>query len=489
MSQAKLIQSIALSCLLFPAALAKSEEPRERESHLYEIGVKTKGLYSVPITVFGKAIDSHGIPITGAEIFLASPWTDEEPLAIAKTDEVGAYRFESVLLPIISAFTNDSVDVGALALFGRADGFGFSGRQIERFYPNWAHRVGAPWVGPGYGPPKGFGRDDPIELNLTFGPPASLRGRVVDDRGEPIAETVVVIRNAHYWGDDYPRREYESNWLFVPKSVKTLTDEFGRFVFGTLPANHVFKLDVCPPGNPPRMIYGATRDGVESCHGRRVYSGDFDVIFAQPRKVKFHVVYGDTGKPAPKVGVGGREFKAGFWVTTDVDGHVETPLPDGQYQISMSPRFGTPYLETKVNVIVSAETSTKPIKLELRPAAVIDITVVDADTREPLSGVDVWWWRDRRIPGIVPTRTVRYYRSWEVETRISHYERPRSDESGKMRVLFDPGKHRIGVGLRSFPKGYKPVNRNGKYIECQSGEAISVEFHMRNPMNGDPAKK
>jgi hypothetical protein len=183
--------------------------------------------------------------------------------------------------------------------------------------------------------------------------------------------------------------------------------------------------------------------------------------------VKFRVVYDDTGEAASKVGVTG----AGFLETTDEDGLVETRLPDGPYRISLVPRYGTPYLETDAEAVVSAESVKEPITLRLRPAAVVNISVVDADTGDPLSSVDVWL--EQQVPGVNQAyRGVHGY-------GIAHYETPRSDKNGRMDVLFEPGKHRIGIALEAFPVGYEPVEPDGKQIDSAADKPVAVQFEMR----------
>jgi beta-lactamase regulating signal transducer with metallopeptidase domain len=449
---------------------------------------KESAQFTFPITVSGHAVDEDGNAISGAKIYLASPRTNSESIAITESDRDGAYRFEKVPLPITRATTNKGRDAGSFEVFGEADGHGFAWRPLKSFSPGSEHESERNWAEMHRRDlPTWYGRLDPIDLDLTFGDESKLRGRIVDDQGQPIADTALAIRQCDpEWNqDDFNRfasyREFTSlnERALVPPRIKVRhTDSQGRFEFDKLPANCRFWIDVRPPGHTPRKIWAVTRARAKKdAKGNRVYSGNFDAVFARPRRVKLRVVYGDTGKPAPRVGVGGMVVEASFWKTTDEDGFVEVPLPDGRYQLGVSPRYRTPYLRMKFDVVVSAETAEKTTTVKLRPAAQVDITVRDADTGNPLAGVDLWI--DEDIPGGRDSyRKVHGYRSWEVETRISHYESPRSNKNGKMRVLFAPGKHRIGVGLEAYPEGYVPVDPNGREIDCQTGRVTAVEFQM-----------
>jgi len=436
-----------------------------------------------PITVTGHAVDETGNPIAGATVYLAASHPNSNRLAVTETDRNGAYRFEKVPLPIEQADTNKGRDVGTFQVFGEMDGYGFAWRAFKSFYPGSEHEKDRPSL------PTKFGRLDPIDLDLAFGKEAKLRGRIVDDKGQPIADTELAIRRCKpEWnpngfnkaGADRDEFALLNERALVPPRIKVRhTDSDGRFEFDKLPNNCRFWIKVRPPGHTPRNIWAVTSERIrEDTEGNRVYSGDFEVVFATPRTVKLRVVYGDTGKPAPRVGVGGLVSEASFWETTDEDGFVKVPLPDGRYQLGVTPRYRTPYLRRKFEVVVSAETAEKTTTVKLRPAAVIDITVRDADTGKPLAGLDVWVEEDNRGGGN-QHRRVHGYRSWEVETRISRYESPRSDKNGKMRVQFEPGAHRIGVGLEAYPEGYEPVQPDGRKIECQPGQAVAVEFQMK----------
>src|SRR4029077_8476234 len=129
-------------------------------------------------------------------------------------------------------------------------------------------------------------------------------------------------------------------------------------------------------GYTPRNFWASTARGfVANARDERIYSGDFEVVFPRPRRVQLRIIYGDTGQPAVKVGVGGNVGVAGFWETTNDEGAVEVPLPDGKYQLAIYPRYRSAYLNTEFDIVVSAETVQQPTIVKLRPAAVVDVTV------------------------------------------------------------------------------------------------------------------
>ncbi len=445
--------------------------------------------YTFPITVIGRALNEQGKPIADAEIFLAAQHPGYRRLAKTKSAQDGTFKFESIPLPIQRPKVNAGRDVGTFELFGIAEGHALAWRPRKSVCPKESHVEEPNWAFPErHDFPTSYGRDDPINLDLTFREPTTIRGRVVDENAQPIPNTKLAIRycDTQWQQADYGTIQFIGSLrslnekAIVPPEVKTrTTDAEGRFEFTGLPADSRWQIDVRPPGHSPKSIWAVTGEGIKTdAEGRRVYSGDFDLVFPTPRTVKFRVVYADTGKPAPKVGVGGIVTEAGFWTTTDDDGLAEASLPDGKYTIGVTPRYQTPYLRSKSEIVVSESSVQEVMTLSLPAAAVLDVTVIDSETGEPLPGADIWL-ENPGVNGGPSFRRVYGYRSWEVETRISHYESPRSDELGKMRVNFEPGTHRIGVGKESFPKGYAPVDRDGKQIDCKAGEVTSVRFHMK----------
>ena len=81
-----------------------------------------------------------------------------------------------------------------------------------------------------------------------------------------------------------------------------------------------------------------------------------------------------------------------------------------------------------------------------------------------------------------------YSTSWEVATNIVHRDRERTDKNGVIREFFEPGKHRIGVASAAFPKGYAPVEPDGREIDCQPGKPILVEFRLQKSTGTDAGR-
>ena len=130
--------------------------------------------------------------------------------------------------------------------------------------------------------------------------------------------------------------------------------------------------------------------------------------------------------------------------------------------------------------MVGAKPPAEPVVATLRPAGIIEVTVVDAETGAGIPDVDLWRQTDPN-----GGRELLYFRSWEVATRIAWVERPRTDARGKLRALVEPGTHRIGVGFQSYPLSHEVVESAGQEVECRPGETVQLKFTMRKrPSSG-----
>ena len=116
----------------------------------------------------------------------------------------------------------------------------------------------------------------------------------------------------------------------------------------------------------------------------------------------------------------------------------------------------------------------EPVVMSLRPASIIEITVVDAETGAGIPDVDVW---QQAEPDGRRERLV--FRSWEVATRIAWRESPRTDAHGKLRALVEPGKHRIGVGLESYPSRLRGGRKRRTRRRVSPRPVRQLKFTMR----------
>jgi len=459
-----------------PAAVA----PAPEKSPVVRTEESLPRTHTHPITVSGRALDPAGKPISGARVYLASRWADYKRIAETTTDAEGRYDFHDVPLPIERRNTVSKVDIGSFQLFGQTEGLGFAWRPQKWFFPQ--PRPASITFEPVHrDPPSHYEAKDKIVLDLNFPPPARLSGTIVDDRGNPLADVRLEIRDCESLNivDDV-----RPGWTFdtlnerdtAPPSMKIrTTDAQGRFEFTGLPVDCLFRIDLRARGFPSRWVYAATTRAPQPAHdGSLVLTGDFKVTLATPLDIPVKIVFGDTGEPAPKVAVSAAEGLANTLQTTDDQGRVTLRLPTGRYRTQYLPARGTPYLVTEGELVVGAKPPAEPVVATLRPAGIIEVTVVDAETGAGIPDVDLWRQTDPK-----GGREVLFFRSWEVATRIAWVERPRTDARGKLRALVEPGTHRIGVGFQAYPLSHEVVESGGQEVECRAGKPVQLKFTMR----------
>ena len=437
-----------------------------------------------PLTVSGRALDAAGRPIAGARIFLASTKSDDfRRLAEARTDAAGLYQFRD--LPLPTKPPSDPAlrfDVGGFEVFGVAEGCGFAwlpAQQVD-FLPGSSRRE------PQASVPGPFRPGEPITLNLTFLPASRLTGTVRDERGQPLARARVRIFNWARTVPDQPflKRDFRA-WSLLPEEIlRRSTDDLGSFAFDGLPPNEQFEIEVTPVGSAGRRVAvatSATPPPNDSNGPIRV--SPVDLTFATPRDAAVRVTAGDTGRPLPKafvqvVRLAGEHAWASE--TTDDDGRVALRLPPGEYRLSILPEYRTPYLILESRCIVPGAGLVPPVDAVLPAAGVLEVTVTDAATGAGVAGASLW---EGEPPGPAhPTedhRQLLSFRSWEVATRTAHVDRPVSDAAGKLRVLIEPGPHRVGIGLNGEPLGWTAVERDGQAIDAQPGQTIPLTFALR----------
>ena len=442
-------------------------------------------VYTHPITVSGRALDEDGQPIADARIYLISIRADSKRVAETLTDAKGRYEFKNAPLPIEPAQRNSSGhDHGAFEIFGSKPGKAFAWRPRKWYYPK--RNSNTYLYSPTQEVPSQFFADEPIELDLTFGKSQSIQGKITDDSGAPLAGVQIELRRCEkLQSDDLIERgvvssHHQLEALNQPDDIpgevkKRVTDSDGRFAFTDVPAECEFSFNTRIRDYSADDFYAATTErelpaimGIIKIHTKEVL-----LKFARTVDVPIKVVFGDTGQPAPKVFT-----NMHTWSETSENGIATLKLAPGIYKNQyLLPARGTRYLVTefKEEVVVTREPPKEPLILKLKPACELDVTIVDADTGQPISDVDLWMSDAEADPDTGRSEVM--FRSFE-SPNLSHVERPKSNQAGKLRALVEPGRHRFGVGNDFRPTGYR-VDQTGQLVDCPASEKIEVTFKLQ----------
>src|SRR5579883_1561908 len=143
------------------------------------------------IEITGRATDPSGRPVAGATVYVIDTNTgrhveDNPILSTVTTGPDGRFTAVGVELRVKKSQPRPlpGVDESRFQVAGTARGFRLTWHDETGYRPTARPRADAR---PGSDDLEAFYRDEPIVIDLVFGPPASLRGKVVDDRGRPLA--------------------------------------------------------------------------------------------------------------------------------------------------------------------------------------------------------------------------------------------------------------------------------------------------------------
>ena len=316
-------------------------------------------------------------------------------------------------------------------------------------------------------------------LDLRFGPPptspgpsSTIEGSHSRASGSRFAAALPGRGGQRQVGLDARRAQPADT---VPPAIKVrTTDASGKFFFTGLPPDCRFDIDVRANGFPDRWLFAATTDEPQPDHdGCRVYATGMRLTLATAFDVPIKLILADTGQPAVKAFVQAGGERVSDARTTDAQGRVTLRLPPGKYRMENWPAHGTPYLVTEGELVVGDRPPDEPIVAAVRPAAILEVTVIDVEAGTGVPGIELW---RQDVPNGQREQLV--VRSWEVETRIVHRDRPRTDAYGKARALVEPGRHRVGVGWHTDPV-LVVVEGGGRAINCRPGETVALTFTVR----------
>ena len=155
--------------------------------------------YLEPIDITGRATGPDGQPIAGATVYVID-WWDRRPGArpgqsrlvmTATTGPDGRFAARGVRLGATPQSGNQGPEVGEFQVAGTAPGFGLTWHEDIRVHPSERRPSKVPKL-IARGPEDSYA-GEPIQADLAFDHPATVRGRIVNDLGRPLAGVKVQV--------------------------------------------------------------------------------------------------------------------------------------------------------------------------------------------------------------------------------------------------------------------------------------------------------
>jgi protocatechuate 3,4-dioxygenase beta subunit len=466
-------------------APAKSSKSRRDK---FETEVKT-----TPVSIYGRTIRKDGKPIPGVRVWAVSSRASQTRLGEAVSDENGNYRIENVIMPF--EVRPYAIEHSEFELFGMAEGFAFAWHRTD-YYPmlvrknlptghSYESSTGESYVwdesrkryravlseneyAANIFSINGIYGDKQIKVDLAFSAPSRFSSQLVDDQGRPIVDASIGLWHVQELRSNVIER---TQTMYVdgvaPSELRNRrTDQNGFFEYANLPQNCSLRLSIAPKGFTRRDVQGFTGNRAGNIFDEPSDIDDGSVItFKRPIKVPIQVVYDDTGLPAKNVSVGLGNGETWDLRTTDKDGRATLTVPAGKHSLGATAEYGTPYLSAEADPssesnshVISADSPTATMRtIRLKRAAEVDVQVVDSTTGKGIAGYDFWIMKDNGTSEYL-------WRSFE-PPNLFRVDRPLTDENGRAKLLFVPGKHTIGVEANP-----------SQSIECVAGQVTSVTF-------------
>jgi RNA polymerase sigma factor (sigma-70 family) len=436
---------------------------------------------TTPITVRGRATDSADQPVAEATIYLVSTNGQDALLGTTTTERDGSYIFRNARLPV-SRSGDDAPLAGRFQVYGTAPGRGFAWHGM-RFYQPRRRPDGLKVAGEDY---TVFGID-PKVMDLRFPPAATLKGRIVDGAGRPVAGVRIRIGSCDYL--DTKGKESHHNfrefWAIgsAPAGLTTTkTDPDGRFRLDGLPKEAGFRIFVEHPAYTWMDVYAATTDRPTTAFDyplQSIFRGperppvatrELNLTLRATRRIAVRTIFADSGRPAPKVKVSAGVVTAGpsAYGITDAEGRLQLRLPPGEYEVVADPtEGGAACVRTCSSLIVHEQPAEQALEVRVTPGCVLVLEVVDAKTRQGIPGVQFLYEPDGQ-PGS----------RHSVQSRSGYIDNPRSDADGRLRAVVEPGERVYSVGYIPESAGYRQQQPE-KRVVLPAGGSVTVQFELR----------
>jgi RNA polymerase sigma factor (sigma-70 family) len=402
------------------------------------------------VSLSGSVVDAQGRPVAGAAVLLSEcpvSWSSSDipgyskmqptktrTLARTTTDTDGRCSFKDVPVdePEHSRGTSFPFDIVVAA----------QGHALA-----WKH-----WLEPGAAQPMRF----------VLPTEKLLRGRVTGPDGKPVrAAHVQVVQIARVDQLEPPDSTHADCVYLHHTALRPVaeTDADGSFAVPGLPSDVRVTLRVSHDHFVLREVYAATteqqlpdvmsnpRSGVHSDKSPQpILTGDVTIRLEAAGRLVGRVVYADTGKPAPRAGVGLYHWPAEY--TANDEGRFAIGgLPPGKHHFRIYPPKDSEYLGVSNSIVVAAgNESVRDFKL---PRGVpVNGRVLDEETGKGVAEVGIVYIGEKTAP------TDQQLLTLGVQT----------GPDGRFRMAVPPGKGELFI--TSVPQNYAE-------IEVETGRSMT----------------
>jgi hypothetical protein len=428
------------------------------------------------LTITGTATGPDGQLLAGASVLLMlENGSLSTPIARATTDRKGRYEFAAKIPIDDDLAANRSLRT---QVSGTAQGFAFTWHEVKVIPIRLAERKTD-------SPTETRYLADPQTMDLTFGRPVPLTGRVLNEVGEPVVGAEIKLRTCAT-ASIPPGVKDPNFWTIfggaLAKSATTVkTDRDGHFRLAGLPPSLLGNLEIRHLDFPVIGLFFANAEPSAEAVRRFASSPgpgqenpvwtdkELELVLPRPRIIHVQVINSVTGKPIPDIAASFLEKgKLQFYSSaeTDADGKVTLRVPPGPAYFTVGQSWarqqvpGQRYVWQEEDVVIG-DSAEQPRRVRLVPVCVLDIIAVDADTGKPVVGQPLATDPQCRLSSVTGL------------TKLTN-----TDDNGHLRLAIEPGRRRPYFILYDTVKG--PTGP----VDMPAGGQVKFRFELRR--NNEP---
>ncbi|QDT29406.1 Thiol-disulfide oxidoreductase ResA [Gimesia panareensis] len=452
------------------------------------------------VTVTGTARTVEGKPLKNAEIYLTSEnWgfsRNFNPLrGKTRTDATGYFELKDIQLLVTRERPNPipKQAEARFAVFGTCAGYGFTWHASCRYRP--AVRPQGTEISDKntQETARAFYLNEPIQVDLTFDRPAKLQGLIMDKQGRPLPHTKVQLglidslrnpKSSGTWSCQFLGNENQpvktpvafSAIRLLPAELReTYTNADGYYEFTQLRRDTSYLTNIDPgPAFDPWHLRIATAEKVMDQNRREIpvgYDGLLSHEFVAPRLVNVQITHEKTGQPVSDVLVTAhparQQRRGGIQSRSDSQGNARLQLLPGEYKLIAEPAPNQPFCFQSGKLAVSEKTDEVVHPLKLKPAAIVILKAVNAETGKPIPNVSFNYETDSSS------------RPLPVSTQTVFVDYPQTNAAGEIQVFVVPGKKRFVVA-EPLTLAQAEASR-GELLQLKGGEVTKVRFELTPP--------